>query len=33
LYYDKCKPAKISQVAQSAALARELWERSEAWVK
>jgi retinol dehydrogenase-12 len=33
LYYDKCAPARISRVAQDTALAAELWERSEAWVK
>lgn len=31
LYYDKCRPKEPSRVAQDAALARELWARSEAW--
>jgi dehydrogenase/reductase SDR family protein 13 len=32
-YYDKCKAIAVSQVAQNPALARDLWERSEAWVR
>ncbi len=31
LYYDGSKPKKPSRVAADAALARELWEKSEAW--
>ena len=33
LYYDKCKVKPISQIAQNQALARELWDRSEAWIR
>lgn len=33
LYYDRCKIKAVSALAQDPALARELWERSEAWVK
>ncbi len=33
LYYDQCKPKWPSRVAQDAALARDLWERSAAWVR
>lgn len=33
LYYDECRPKWPSRVAQDAALARTLWERSEAWVR
>ena len=32
LYYDQCKPRTPSRMAQDAALAAELWRRSEAWV-
>lgn len=32
LYYDKCRPKWPSRVAQDAALATSLWERSEEWV-
>lgn len=32
LYYDKCSIREPSKVAQDAALALELWRRSEAWV-
>jgi NAD(P)-dependent dehydrogenase (short-subunit alcohol dehydrogenase family) len=32
LYYDKCKPVAPGELAQDPALARELWERSEAWI-
>ncbi len=32
LYYDKCKVKTPSALAQDGALARELWQRSEAWV-
>lgn len=32
LYYDKCRPRTPSTLAQDAALAAELWRRSEAWV-
>jgi retinol dehydrogenase 12 len=32
LYYDKCQPKTPSSLAQDAALAAELWRRSEAWV-
>jgi NAD(P)-dependent dehydrogenase (short-subunit alcohol dehydrogenase family) len=31
LYYDACKEKEPSRLAHDAALARELWERSEAW--
>lgn len=33
LYYDKCKPRTPSALGQDAALAKTLWERSEAFVK
>ena len=33
LYYDSCKTKEISTLAQDQALARELWQRSEEWVK
>jgi len=33
LYYDECRPKFPSRVAQDAALARTLWERSEQWVR
>ena len=32
LYYDQCKPKWPSRVAQDAALARDLWQRSAEWV-
>jgi retinol dehydrogenase 12 len=32
LYYDKCRVRAPSRVGQDAALAAELWKRSEAWV-
>lgn len=32
LYYDKCKEKRPSRLADDAALAAELWKRSEAWV-
>ena len=32
LYYDKCREKKPNPLADDAALARELWARSEAWV-
>ena len=32
LYYDQCRIKTPSPLVQDAALARELWERSEAWV-
>ncbi|HEX2676794.1 MAG TPA: SDR family oxidoreductase [Polyangiales bacterium] len=32
LYYDQCKVREPSKLAQDAALAAELWKRSEAWV-
>lgn len=32
LYYADCKPVRPSALGQDPALARELWERSEAWV-
>ena len=32
LYYDKQKPRPASKLGQDSALAKELWERSEAWV-
>jgi NAD(P)-dependent dehydrogenase (short-subunit alcohol dehydrogenase family) len=33
LYYDECKPKKASKLALDETLARDLWDRSEAWVK
>lgn len=33
LYYDQCAPRPPSAVAQNTALAGELWQRSEAWVR
>ncbi len=33
LYYDKCRVRTPSALGQDAALAAELWQRSEAWVK
>ncbi|MBL9022011.1 MAG: SDR family oxidoreductase [Myxococcales bacterium] len=33
LYYDKCKVREPSPAARDRALARELWERSEAWTR
>lgn len=33
LYYDNCKPKRPSPLALDTALAAELWQRSEAWVK
>ena len=33
LYYDACRPRTPSRVARDAALAKTLWERSEAWVR
>ena len=33
LYYDSCKTKEVSTLAQDQALARELWLRSEEWVK
>lgn len=33
LYYDKCRVKTPSALGQDAALAAELWQRSEAWVK
>jgi NAD(P)-dependent dehydrogenase (short-subunit alcohol dehydrogenase family) len=32
LYYDKCAPRAPSALAQDEGLARELWQRSEAWI-
>ena len=32
LYYDKCRPKQPSALAQDPALARRLWEQSEAWL-
>ena len=32
LYYDDCKAKRVSKLAQREDLARELWERSAAWV-
>ncbi len=32
LYYDDCRPKEPSRLAQDPKLARELWERSEAWL-
>ena len=32
LYYDKCKPRTPSPLAQDDALARRLWQQSEAWL-
>lgn len=32
LYFSDCKPARPSRAGRSAELARELWERSEAWL-
>lgn len=32
LYYDKCKPKEAAPLAQDAALAKRLWEQSEAWL-
>jgi NAD(P)-dependent dehydrogenase (short-subunit alcohol dehydrogenase family) len=31
LYYDQCRPKRPSRLARDAALAAELWRRSEAW--
>ena len=33
LYYDKCRQRAPSSLGQDAALAAELWRRSEAWVQ
>lgn len=33
LYYDECRVKQPSRVSEDAALAKELWERSEEWVK
>ena len=33
LYYDKCRVKEPSKVGQDIALAAELWQRSEAWVR
>ena len=33
LYYDKCRIKEPSKVGQDVALAAELWQRSEAWVR
>ena len=33
LYYDQCRVKRPSKVGQDAALAAELWQRSEAWVR
>ena len=33
LYYDKCQVKTPSRIAQDAALAAELWQRSDAWVR
>ena len=33
LYYDKCQVKPPSRIAQDAALAAELWRRSESWVR
>ena len=33
LYYDRCKTKEVSALAQDQALARELWQRTEEWVK
>lgn len=33
LYYDKCRVKTPSRIAQDAALAAELWQRSEDWVR
>jgi hypothetical protein len=33
LYYDECRPKWPSRVAQDTALAKTLWDRSEAWVR
>ncbi|HMS26151.1 MAG TPA: SDR family oxidoreductase [Burkholderiaceae bacterium] len=33
LYYDQCKTKEVSNLAQDKELARELWERTEAWIK
>ena len=33
LYYDKCRVKEPSKVGQDVALAAELWQRSEAWVR
>lgn len=32
LYYDSCKPIEPAQLAKDGALARQLWDRSEAWL-
>jgi retinol dehydrogenase-12 len=32
-YYDECREKQPSQLAQDEALARELWEKSEAWTQ
>jgi retinol dehydrogenase-12 len=32
LYYDRCETREVSELARDRALARELWEKSEAWV-
>jgi len=33
LYYDECRPKTPSRVARDEALAKDLWERSEQWVR
>ena len=33
LYYDRCRPKEPSRLARDGALAAELWQRSEAWVR
>jgi NAD(P)-dependent dehydrogenase (short-subunit alcohol dehydrogenase family) len=33
LYYDSCRPKEPSQLAKDPALAADLWQRSEAWVR
>ena len=33
LYYDSCAVKEASKLARDEALARELWEKSEAWVR
>ena len=33
LYYDECRPKRPSRVAQDTALAAELWNRSEDWLR
>ncbi len=32
LYYDNCRPKRVSRLARDMALAAQLWQRSEAWV-